>query len=309
MRRVLFVIIGFVIVFTAVLCRLFYWQVLAAGTLTDEAMTQYENESAIHAKRGAIVDVNGSPFAINVPASRIYAIPPEIENVRTFSTLVGEVIGIDPNYLTGELSTPGLRWYQLVRRAGSEQVKKIQSFGLTGIGVEPDSMRFYPEASMAAHLLGFVGSDSLGRDVGYFGLEGYYDRELRGRDGRVKSERDVLGIPILLSGNNTVKPEDGNTLYLWIDKAVQRIVEDRLRKGIEKYGAKSGTVILMDPNTGGILAMAAFPSYDPQTFASTDPILYKNPIVADLYEKFLAKPGSGRNKELLHVVQCKTETA
>ena len=140
---------------------------------------------------------------------------------------------------------------------------------------------------MAAQLLGFVGSDKLGRDTGYFGLEGYYDRKLRGKPGRLGEERDPLGLPILVGRYKPFSPEKGASLHLSIERTIQFIVEDRLKKAVEKYGAKNGTVIIADPKTGHIISMATFPNYNPQYRTEFPEELYRNPAVADTYE-----PGS-----------------
>jgi len=140
---------------------------------------------------------------------------------------------------------------------------------------------------MAAHLLGFVGSDVNGADVGYFGLEGYYDRQLRGIDGSMRLEKDAHGAPILIGSEERLPPEDGRTLTLHIDKVAQQLVERRLKEGITRYGAKEGSVVVMEPETGGIIAMASFPNYDPRNYSQFDKSLYKNPIVGSSYE-----PGS-----------------
>ena len=145
----------------------------------------------------------------------------------------------------------------------------------------------YPESSMAAHLVGFVGSDENGKDQGYFGVEGYYDRELGGKDGMLQLEKDIRGQPILVGQSRRIEPEDGRSLVLWLDRTVERIAEKRLLEGISKYGAKEGSVVVMDPKTGGILGLAAFPSYDPGKFSEFAPDAYKNPVVAGTYE-----PGS-----------------
>ncbi len=140
---------------------------------------------------------------------------------------------------------------------------------------------------MAAQLLGFVGSDKFGNDTGYFGLEGYYDKQIRGKPGRIGSEKDPFGFPILVGKYREVKPQKGASLYTTIDRVVQFIVEQKLSQAVERYGAKEGSVIVVGPKTGHILAMATYPNYSPAFFSEFDPKLYRNPVVADTYE-----PGS-----------------
>jgi cell division protein FtsI/penicillin-binding protein 2 len=224
---------------------------------------------------------------MNVPAYLVYAHPREITDQNNFIQLAAPILSVDATTISAQLARKDLYWVPLARKVDSDKVDVIKNLHLTGIGFEPESKRYYPEATLAAQLLGFVGHDQSGQDKGYFGLEGYYDRELRGKDGFVQRERDAMGAPILIGLTQRVEPENGRTLNLWIDKTIQQIAEKRLSEGISRYQAKEGSVVIMDPETGGILAMASNPSYDPANYSVFDKSLYKNPIVAGSYE-----PGS-----------------
>lgn len=180
-----------------------------------------------------------------------------------------------------------LYWISLGRKVNLEVKQKLESLNLIGLGFQDSSKRFYPEGSSSAHLLGFVGSDVFGSETGYFGLEGFYNGELKGRHGTLTLEKDALGVPILIGKFLTKESREGKDLVLNVDRTLQYIAEANIMKGVEKYGAKSGSVVIMDPKTGNILAMASSPAYDPQL-----PDLYpkenlKNPVTADSYE-----PGS-----------------
>ncbi len=180
-----------------------------------------------------------------------------------------------------------LYWISLGRKVNLDVKQRLEALNLIGLGFQDSSKRFYPEGSSSAHLLGFVGSDVFGSETGYFGLEGFYNGELKGRHGTLTLEKDALGVPILIGKFLTKESREGKDLVLNIDRTVQYIAETNIMKGVEKYGAKSGSVVIMDPKTGNILAMASSPAYDPQL-----PDLYpkenlKNPVTADSYE-----PGS-----------------
>lgn len=136
-------------------------------------------------------------------------------------------------------------------------------------------------------MLGFVGSDVYGNPTGYFGLEGFYNGELKGINGKLTEEKDAQGQPILIGTYLADPPKDGKTLILNVDRTVQSIVESDLKDGIQKYGAKGASAIVMDPKTGGILALASYPSYDPASPGQFDPASYKDAAIADAYE-----PGS-----------------
>ncbi len=140
---------------------------------------------------------------------------------------------------------------------------------------------------MSAHLLGFVGQDSSGKDKGYFGIEGYYNRELSGRPGTLRLERDVQGQPILIGERIEDPAVQGRDLILYLDRGLQYLIEEKLKKGIERYGAKEGSVVVLDPQTGGVLAMASLPNFNPEDYAQTDARLYPNPVINQSFE-----PGS-----------------
>lgn len=277
----------FVIGFFSIILRLGYWQIIVGDKLRIEAAAQYMLSLIIPATRGTIVAADGSPLAMNQPGYLVYAQRKEIEDVAEFIQKISPLAGIDEASLAADLADPQRVWLPLLRKADTSIVEKLEALDLPGLGFEKESKRYYPEASMAAHLLGFVGSDQNGNDLGYFGLEGYYDRELRGKDGKLTTEKDVRGTPILVGNAMRIEPENGRTLTLWLDRTIQQIVEKKLLAGMEKYGAKEGTVVIMDPATGGILAMAHFPNYDPTHFADFDKTYYKNPAVGSSYE-----PGS-----------------
>ncbi len=267
--------------------RLFYWQVIAGNDLRVKASAQYSVEFLLPAARGQILASDGNRLVTNQTAFLAYAQPKDIKDIVQFSKNIGHVLSLDNESLVAKLSTSGKLWVPLAHKVESNLVDTLKSLHLSGLGFEKEPKRYYPEASMAGQILGFVGSDGNGNDKGYFGVEGYYDRELRGQNGRIAIERDVRGAPILIGDENRIEPEHGRTLMTWIDRSIQRAAERRLTEGIEKYGAKEGSVTILDPKTGGILAMASFPSYDPAHFFSYDTILYRNPTVAASFE-----PGS-----------------
>jgi cell division protein FtsI/penicillin-binding protein 2 len=186
-----------------------------------------------------------------------------------------------------KLGNQELYWVSLNRRVDTVLKNRLERMELIGLGFKQEISRFYPEGSSSAHLLGFVGFNDYGESQGYFGLEGFYNGELQGKKGYVSQEKDALGLPILIGNFNEREAKTGKTLKLSIDRTVQHMAEEKLKKGMQKYKAKGGSVVIMDPETGYILAMAALPSYYPDIAAYFPPDTYGNPIVADAYE-----PGS-----------------
>ncbi|MBI2598886.1 penicillin-binding protein 2 [Candidatus Curtissbacteria bacterium] len=304
----------------AVLARLFYWQFLSSFS----ARASYSLENEIPAPHGEIFASDGFPLVTNQEAFLLYAKPREItRDPNVIAQIISELL-ISEKYarppstadavgqataaagpskveqeqkddeikkkqadLATKLSDKALSWVQLARKVTKDIKEKLEAEKIIGLGFERDDKRLYPEASMAANLLGFVGSDKYGKDTGYFGLEGYWDKQIRGKPGRVGSEKDPFGFPILIGKYSEVKPLQGSSIHTNIDRSIQFIVEDKLKNAVEKYGAKDGSVIVQDPKTGHILAMATFPSYNPAFFQEFDDKLFKNPVVADTYE-----PGS-----------------
>lgn len=275
----------FFALFVLITIRLFWWQVVLGDRLKSEAEKQYSEILPIPARRGEILTSDGFPLVSNETSFLVFTELKKITDPE-FVPKIAKILEVPPASISGKI-LPDLYWVALAHKVSQEKIEKIKELGLEGIDWTPEDRRFYPEASSAAHLLGFVGSSATGEDKGYFGLEGFYDRELRGRAGVLRQEKDVRGAPILLGGRTEEKAKDGRDLTLHLDRTVQFIVEKKLAEGIRKYGAKQGSVVIMDPATGGILAMASFPSYDPVKFSEVPVEIFKNPVVADSYE-----PGS-----------------
>lgn len=306
-RLRIFQIIIFVIA-AIVLARLFYWQFLSKINTSARGLQQ---EDEIPAPRGEIYTSDGFPLVTNQEAFLIYGKPHEVKNPQQAAKILAphltaekyataganlspedekqkqEEIKIKEEEITKRLSNKSLFWIQIARKIPLFVKGKIEAQKIEGLGFERDEKRFYPEASMAAQLLGFVGSDKFGQDTGYFGVEGYYDSRLRGKPGRPGLEKDPLGLPILVGKYRPIEPEKGSSLMLTIDRVTQFIVEDKLRRAVEKYGAKSATAVVADPKTGQIKAMATYPTYNPASRLAYTEDLYKNPAISDTYE-----PGS-----------------
>lgn len=287
MNRITAVFLFFSLIFSLVIARLFYWQVMSRESLQIAADAQHYYRFSLPSVRGEIRDNNSSPLVLNDQVYLVYAEPKSIENLGLFAKLVSETLTIDLALLLNKLSDTKSLWVPIKHTVSEENVLKLKGLKLSGLGFERESKRYYPESSMSAHLLGFVGQDENGNNRGYFGLEGYYDRELKGKDGSLQQEKDVRGAPILVGDVTRIEPEHGRNLILYLDRVAQRIVEEKLLDGIEKYGAKEGSVVVMDPKTGGIIASASFPSYDPSRYTEFDKNYYKNSVVGSSYE-----PGS-----------------
>lgn len=293
--RIFWIRTFFLLFFFAIVIRLFYWQIVKAEFLQSQAENQYFTDTKIDAIRGNIFFSDGSVLASSKPVFSLYGLPKVImpDQRMKLSYSLAKILGDNlqetesiAKDLVSKLSQD-LYWVLLKRSVLPEQKKQIEELNLEGVGFEQSSNRFYPEGSSSAHLLGFLGSDAKGVSKGYFGLEGYFDGELKGVSGLVRHEKDALGLPILIGNFLTNEAKNGKDLVLNIDAAAQFIVESSLKAGIEKYGAKAGSVVVMDPKSGGILALAAYPNYDPLKYFDYPKEFFRNPVVADQYE-----PGS-----------------
>lgn len=286
-KRLSLVFVTVIFLFILIVVKLFFWQVVSFDKLKGLAEQQSVTSLTIPAKRGAIFATDNTPLTINQRAFLVYLEPLKIKNINEVVSTLSKELDIPTASISSKLKETNLVWVPIAHKVEEAKVESIKSQKLTGVGFMDEPKRFYPEASMAAHLLGFVGKDSKGDDQGYFGIEGYYDEQLRGRNGVLRQETDARGNPILSGKIEDISAVNGRDLTLTLDKSIQYVVEKKLKEGVEKYSAKGGTVTILDPKTGAVLAMAAYPSYDEGKFYNYKGDLYKNPVVASSYE-----PGS-----------------
>lgn len=280
------VLFSFVVcLFVAVTAKLFYLQVFSHQKYVSLAEAQHWATSEIFAKRGEILTRDGFPLAANQQAFLLYAEPKKIADKRKtveaiLPSITEELMSspsarVDSPYIlqaTEDLVDrleSGLSWVSLAHKLPTEKKASLEKLSLTGLDFEEESKRFYPEQTLASHLLGFVASDERGQDKGYFGLEGFYDGHLRGRSGWVREERNSWGEPLLLGEFQKIPPLEGQDLVLTINHATQFLVEEKLRQAVVKTGAEAGTVIIQNPKTGEILALANFPNFNPGKWQET----------------------------------------
>ncbi|HVZ58181.1 MAG TPA: penicillin-binding transpeptidase domain-containing protein, partial [Patescibacteria group bacterium] len=284
--RYRFLLFAFIFLFLVILGRDFYWQVVKAVELSALGESQYGQTIKLNPLRGEIRTSDGFPIASNKLSYIVFANPKEVKDKTQTAELLAPILTEDQASISALLNLNRF-WVALSNNVDNTIKTKIDALDLPGVGFNDESVRFYPEASMAAKLLGFVGKDDNGDPKGYFGLEGYYDRLLRGKEGVATEIHDALGHPILAKLTDTSGEVDGRDLTLHIDRVLQYIMEDELKKGMEAYGADSAMAAMMDPKTGGILALASYPSFDPSTYYKFDDEDYKDGFITDTYE-----PGS-----------------
>lgn len=279
-----------------ILFRLFYWQIIRGPELQTKASRQYETTTYLEAKRGNILDFEGNVLAGTKNLYHLFVYKPQLEigNNDLIEALL-ENLDKDPeatnesdirDYFKGRLSLDS-NWVSLKHYISPDSKDRIEKLEIAGLGFEDEYVRYYPESSMSAHVLGFVGQDASGEEQGYFGLEGFQDRLLRGRAGKIRTEQDAKGNPILIGNYQFLHAIEGKPTTTTISKKMQYLTERMLKEGMEKYQASAGEVIIMQTKTGKVRAMASFPNYDPGIFSKFPNTVYKNPGIADLFE-----PGS-----------------
>jgi len=279
----------FVIFAGFVTLRLSYWQVVKAAELRSQALAQRTSVNVIPAPRGDILASDMFPLATNKENYRMFVNPKQSGKISgdKLLQLANDLQTTDTGRLWQIFEQSDKSWVPVARDLTAEMRDKIAELKIAGLGFDADPKRDYPEGSTSGHLLGFVGQDENGLPQGYFGLEGFYDKQLSGTAGKRILETDALQRPIVIGNENTIFPQTGRTLVTSIDRTIQYLAYKKLSASLEKYGAIAGTVTVMDPTTGNILAMASLPGYDPADFQKFDRDLYSNPVVSESYE-----PGS-----------------
>jgi len=282
--RFTFVILVFF--FILVICRLFYWQIVKAQELSALGQLQYGQTVTVFPQRGEIRSSDGFPIVTNKISYLVFANPKEVKDKTTTINILSQVLSLDIASISADLSLDKF-WVPLASGIDTQTKDRLDKLNLQGIGFEQQYSRFYPEASLAAQLVGFVGKDAAGEDKGYFGLEGYYNRLLKGKTGSAVQIHDAFGKPILATLNQQSGQIDGSSLILSLNRPIQFLVERILKESVDKYGAESGMIGVMDPKTGEILAMATYPNFDPRTYQDYSEEFYRNTFISDTYE-----PGS-----------------
>jgi cell division protein FtsI/penicillin-binding protein 2 len=286
----LFVVI--VLISIATVVRLFDLQILKNSYYTALASGQHNIFENLIPERGQIyVEDKFSkdlyPLAINKKMNLIYAVPKKIEDPENVAKQLAPILEMEEEELKVKLSKKEDLYEPLKHKLEDEQVEEIKNKELKGIYFQPESLRYYPDHSLASHLLGFVGFvDDEKR--GLYGVEGYYDDRLAGKEGYLESEKDALGRFVSVGNKFLQEAEDGSDLVLTIDRLVQFKIEKYLEEGLNEFGADGGSITIADPKTGEIIAMASYPDFDPNNYSEVENVdVFKNSVVYDLYE-----PGS-----------------
>ena len=268
--------------FGTISVRLVVLQVSQAQELQDRAFDQRVRTMDLPAQRGQIVDRNGARLALSTPADDVYADPQLVDDPWGTATRLSPLLGVGVPDLVHAMTSDGTFVY-LARQLGRGASDRVQRLALPGIGLLPTSKRSYPAGSLASQVLGFVGTDG----VGLTGLELGYQDVLAGTPGERTHELGLSGQAIVSGVDEERAPIAGATVVTTIDRDLQFQAQAALEHAVAEQGARGGTVIVMDPRTAEVLAMASNPSFDPNAFGDAPSATYRNRAVTDAYE-----PGS-----------------
>jgi cell division protein FtsI/penicillin-binding protein 2 len=288
--RILALVVVALVLAGMVWSRLAYWQVMRHGQLAMQAQAQYREVVDLPAVRGAIFDRNLTQLVVNTTVYSAFVSPDQVPTAwrdRVAAALVS-IIGADQATVKTTLESGAQFAYVAPRRFAKDKADKLTALKLPGVGLEPETQRSYlpgvgSGTTLAANLLGFVNYSGAGQ----YGLEAYYQKTLAGTPGYISSYRDLANREIVLGSHTHQDPVNGSDLVLSLDANIQYAAEQALADGVKKDNAESGSVLIMDPTTGGIVAWADYPSYNANNFAQTNPSLFLDNIASSVYE-----PGS-----------------
>jgi cell division protein FtsI/penicillin-binding protein 2 len=295
------VVAGYIITALAfvVIFQIFRWQILYADKFEGMAQGQYQANRIQVAPRGVITAADNTVLAVDEPVWNIYATlsMDEVErtlffnNKEKFVSEVSAILGVQRAEIDSKI-TDNFVYASLLKEVSTEKKKaleEVEIFGPNtqgfGLYFENEEKRVYPNNQLASHILGFIGRNEYGDLVGQYGIQGYYYGDITGRQGYSYEEKDSAGNVILTAEYEPILPRDGKDFKLTIVPNIQNKVEIELEKGVRETRARSGTAIVMDPKTGAILAMANYPTYNPNEYwRISEPWILRNRAVSDVYE-------------------------
>lgn len=293
-KRLLVMLISFTLIFTGLIGRLGYIHLIWGKELQKKAAGQWTRNLAVYPKRGMIKDRNGNILAQSGSSETIAARPNQIEDPKGVAELLAPILELDQDKLYEKLSDTKSSFVWIKRQIPREVANEVRALGIKGIDFTEEPKRYYPNRELASHVLGFTMKYAEGDDglKGQDGIELYYDKYLKGLAGKIVMETDAKGREMPNNVDRYIPPIDGLNVILTIDQVIQHFTEKATKDAMDKYKAKKVYAIVMDPNTGEVLAMANMPNFDP----NEPPRELGYEQMQDYVKNFLAKdsmdPGS-----------------
>src|SRR4051812_37109640 len=259
--------------------RLVVLQVVRYGEFTQRASRQQQRTVEVSPRRGVIYDRNGHELAMSINVDSVFAVPSEIPDPDNTAALIGRVLHMPAIEIAAKIkASRNFTW--IARKVDGEESQRLRGMNLRGIYFEKEPKRFYPKRELASQTLGYVGVD----DEGLGGIEHAFDEQLRGKPGKMQIVMDARRKWL---GRVEKNPDPGQNVVLPIDEKIQYIVERELEQAMHETQAESGTVVVQNPHTGEILALASRPTFNPNLFHDVPAAALKNRAVTDIFE-----PGS-----------------
>ncbi len=284
MKKLKLVFIGILFGYVLVLLGLIRIQFFTTN-YADSA--EYVKKNLIPARRGLIYDKNGAVLTGSFEKYDITVDPLFFKPSESEFKKIAKLLATDTASIEARLKAGSDRWAILAKDVPPEKYLALRAMGFLGVYADQRLQRIYPEASLAGILTGFVGKNADGSQIGYYGLEGYYESELKGLEGYYEGERDPASRPLFFGFQDQLDSQDGRDLYLTVDKSVQQIAKSIAIRGMEQHKPKELCVVVADPETMAILALSCLPDYDPREYGKFPDGYYRNPAISDVYE-----PGS-----------------
>ncbi|MGE3385644.1 MAG: penicillin-binding transpeptidase domain-containing protein [Bdellovibrionales bacterium] len=295
--RLLLVFMGFLLLWTAMILRGAYLQIIPNERLAGLQRRQFATKIEVSGRRGAIVDRNGRELAASVGSQSLFADPAILEQPRSVAKRLAKLLKMSRAELQKKLRQRDKRFVWIKRHMPEEAAAAIRKWEIRGLGFVDESRRVYPNNQLLAQTLGFVGTEGDGLE----GLERKFNRELSGETRKVILPRDARGRPLLPEGGLLTNVNDGARVELTIDSQVQFILEKELADAVSLHQADGAVGLVMDPNTGEILGLASEPSADRRNRVITDAFeagsVMKTFVIAAALREAVVKPSSRYNCE------------
>lgn len=276
----LYYLAGFLAFWFLVICiRLVWLQVVDYGDFTQRASRQQQRSIDVAPVRGNIYDRNGNELAMTVSVDSVFAVPSQVADIHATSAVLARTLNGDAQEIENRMrASRAFAWVK--RKIDPAASARVRSLNMKGIYFQKESKRFYPKRELAAQVIGYVGLD----DEGLGGVERQFDSRLTGKPGKMLVSLDAKQHWF---GRVEKNPDPGENVVLTLDEKIQYIAERELEKAVAETHAEAGTIVVQNPHTGEVLALANRPNFNPNTFNTADPRSFKNRAVSDIYE-----PGS-----------------
>lgn len=281
--RIIFIFVGILGLWSALILRAAYLQFLPNEKLQSLQNRQFQTVVTLQARRGAIVDSNGRDLAMSATAYSLYADPKLLTKKKALAKSLAKELGVSYENVYGKIKDGNRRFVWIERLLDEEKANHIKSWNIHGLSFVEEWRRVYPNESLLAHTLGFLGVEGQGLE----GLEKAFDNELKGNSKKVSVRKDARGRPLMVDGLLFTENPDGNELKLTVDSDIQYNLEHELSQAVSSFEADSAVGVILDAQTSAVIAMASVPTFDLNKAMKTPADIRRDKVATDAFE-----PGS-----------------